>query len=220
MISVKGISRISSSRTKIVLETFVLLHTIQFVTGLFLLPFLLQYDLGLPPIAVSGLATTSTSLTLALLYIVIRTKAFPVLIGENTIPASVAGIFLLWMIRVIALVWFDKTNSYARAMLNLEGSAFYLTVLTVTTLGPFLEEILFRGYFFDFLKDELGVLTAAIASALLFVVSHGIWGGFGAQSILYFVDSLVYVFIYTQGGVLATGLCHSFVNAYVLILSK
>lgn len=201
------------------LQPFVVLHAVQYVTEYYLLPVLLQRNLG-APITVSVLSTSSISLPLAVLYLLIRTKAVPRFVGRNPISASLGGIFLLWIIGFIALVWFfDKANSDARALLDLHGVPFYLTVFVVVVWLPFLEEILFRGYFFELLNDHIGIMASTILSAGLFAVSHGIWEGFGPQSVLYFVDSLIFTFVHAQGGVLAAGVAHSFVNAYVLVLN-
>ena len=138
---------------------------------------------------------------------------------RNPISASLGGIFLLWLVSFIALLWFDKVNADARALLELHGVPFYLTVFALVTRLPFLEEILFRGYFLELLNDHIGTVASTILSAGFFVVSHGIWDGFGAQSLLYFVDSLIFTFVYAQGGILAAGLAHTFVNGYVLVLN-
>lgn len=211
--------KLGHANLQITLEAFVVLHAVQYVTGYHLLPFLLRHDLGLPPMTVSMLSTSSTSLLLAVLYVLLRTKAVPIFIGPNVISASIAGIFLLWMVSFISLIWFDKTNPQARELLDLQGAPFYLSAFSIVVWGPFLEEILFRGYFFELLIDQIGTLASATLSAALFVISHAVWEGFGPQSVLYFVDSLVFTFIYAQGGVLAAGLGHSFRNAYVLLLN-
>jgi membrane protease YdiL (CAAX protease family) len=204
---------------KIVLEAFVVLHGVQFVTGFYLLPFLLERDLGLPSVTVARLTTSSTSLLLAVAFVFFRSRTALVWATRQTLTTIFAGMFLLWMIRFVALVWFDKSNPEARAILDLQGSPLYITIFSLVVWGPFLEEILFRGFFFELTKHQLGVMASVTLTSVLFVVSHGIWEGFGPQSVLYFVDSLVFTAIYTQGGILAAGLAHGFANGYVFLLN-
>jgi membrane protease YdiL (CAAX protease family) len=48
-----------------------------------------------------------------------------------------------------------------------------LTVLSLVVLGPIVEEIVFRGLLFGALAPRLGVLAAALITALLFGAVHG-----------------------------------------------
>ncbi len=67
-----------------------------------------------------------------------------------------------------------------------------LNVLALVVLGPLVEEIVFRGLLFGALVQRLGVLLAALVSALLFGLMHGDLVLLPALAALGFVNALIY----------------------------
>jgi membrane protease YdiL (CAAX protease family) len=67
-----------------------------------------------------------------------------------------------------------------------------LTLLTLVVLGPIVEEIVFRGLLFGALAPRLGVLAAALITALLFGAIHGDLVLFPALAALGFIAALAY----------------------------
>jgi hypothetical protein len=50
--------------------------------------------------------------------------------------------------------------------------SFLLATITIVILAPFIEEVLFRGFFQNFLKKYLNVKTSIILTSLIFSIFH------------------------------------------------
>ncbi len=92
--------------------------------------------------------------------------------------------------------------------------AFVLDLVNGGVLAPFSEEIFFRGLVFGGLAQRLPAALAAVISALLFALLHGI-GVIGPI----FVLGLGLAYVYRRTGtVWASMVTHSLVNAVSLVL--
>jgi membrane protease YdiL (CAAX protease family) len=76
---------------------------------------------------------------------------------------------------------------------NIHGKIFFL--LNLCLLAPFFEEILFRGFFYEILKNRLGIISGAIISAALFSFLHDI-----PPSFVIAISGLVYAYCYEKSG--------------------
>lgn len=92
--------------------------------------------------------------------------------------------------------------------------ALALDLTTGAVVAPFAEETLFRGLIFGGLAQRLPVPAAAVISALLFALSHGL-GVIGPI----FVLGLGLAYVYARTGTIwAAMLTHALVNAVSLLL--
>ena len=88
-----------------------------------------------------------------------------------------------------------------------------LTLIGIVILGPFAEEIFYRGFIFGGLFGRLGPWRAAYVSAGLFAVSHMDFG----LIIPAFAAGLLFAWVYNRtGSIWPIILAHSIQNALVL----
>ena len=90
--------------------------------------------------------------------------------------------------------------------------------LLVVFVGPFFEEIIFRGWLYGGLKDEWGDMPALVLSSALFALIHGDAPGLPAL----FALGMVFGWVYRRSGSLwASILVHGFWNAttFALLIS-
>jgi membrane protease YdiL (CAAX protease family) len=114
---------------------------------------------------------------------------------------GVAALFAVRVGTVIQLIVSNQTkhvqagfehfsvNAHAPAVTALSVA---LAVITIVVIAPIIEEIVFRGLLFGALAPRLGVLAAAIVSALLFGLIHGDPVLFPTLAALGFVAALSY----------------------------
>lgn len=95
-----------------------------------------------------------------------------------------------------------------------------LSAIFVTLLGPIIEELFFRGFFYQALKRRLGVLQAAFLSAVVFSLLHTNVVGF----LPIFVLGLLLVYLYEKSGSLvpsiAVHVVHNSIMLTVLLVIK
>ncbi len=101
--------------------------------------------------------------------------------------------------------------------LSLRGPWWAAAVAMIVLWGPFTEELFFRGFVFAGLIGRWGPVGAAVASSLLFGISHGSIG----VAIPAFVAGLLFAWVYYQTGSLWTSvLAHAVQNALALSVMK
>ena len=205
----------------IVGEGFLIWQIVHFLSGILVAPIISQINPHLPPRTAATLTTSDIAPIVAMFYVSLRLDGwFPKLnFGINSIRAAGAGIFLAWLGTFFALVFFDKDNKEAQEILALPKPYIYHGVFSVTIWSPLLEEFLTRGYFFELLQGKWKTTFALIVSTLLFVAPHGIWGDWNAALIWLTCNSVIYTFVYIDGGVWAATLAHISVNSYILWLN-
>jgi len=93
-------------------------------------------------------------------------------------------------------------------------AALVMDLVTGAVLAPFAEEVLYRGLIFGGLAQRMPMAAAAVVSALLFAVSHGL----GVVAPI-FVLGLGLAWIYARTGTIwAPIVTHAVVNAVSLLL--
>ena len=98
-----------------------------------------------------------------------------------------------------------------------DGLAFALSVFTACASGPFLEEVLYRGFLLRALRQHMPLGLAAPASAALFALHHGT----GPPTLPLAALGLVFSATFVGSGNLAVSiLTHSLWNLRVVALSR
>jgi len=99
----------------------------------------------------------------------------------------------------------------------------YLYLFVMIGFGPVVEELLMRGCFFEVLRQSWGDWRALRMSTLLFVIPHLIWSGpvflnpVAIFSLI--VASVLFTYLYIEGGLVPAIAAHMFWNFYVNFLS-
>jgi membrane protease YdiL (CAAX protease family) len=204
----------------LVLEGFLVLQAAHFVGGEYLTVAMLRRYTDLPVITAATVATSNLSHLLAILYMALRFRDCPAqIIGPNLLTATGGGIILGWLLTFLGLIVFDRTSPYVQEILRLPVPYVYHGIFSVIVWHPLTEELLARGVFFEILRRGWGLLTSALISSSLFVLSHGIWGDFDPGLLLIASYSLIFTLVYIHGGVIGAAFVHMAVNAYLIYLN-
>lgn len=88
-------------------------------------------------------------------------------------------IFLLFLVSYIfgqavtAYVGIKLPSDYVNTYRDLKSYELYLYLFVAVTFGPIVEEFLFRGFFYKYLRRGYSVFVCAIVSSVVFGLSHG-----------------------------------------------
>lgn len=88
-------------------------------------------------------------------------------------------IFLLFLVSyvfgqaVTAYVGIKLPSDYVNTYRDLKSYELYLYLFVAVTFGPIVEEFLFRGFFYKYLRRGYSVFVCAIVSSVVFGLSHG-----------------------------------------------
>ena len=93
--------------------------------------------------------------------------AAPLILGL----AISSGILVNMLVAMSGLSRYSE--AYQEVGEALFGVSVWLQVLVMAVAAPLVEELIFRGLAYERLRKEMGVLPAAVLSALLFGLSHG-----------------------------------------------
>jgi membrane protease YdiL (CAAX protease family) len=141
---------------------------------------------------------------------------------RSDVRATLIGIGALFVVHLatgIQLVLTNQTKhvqagfehfSVAAKTPSLTIASIVLTVLTLVVLAPVVEEMVFRGLIFGALAPRIGVLAAALLSALLFGLVHGDQVLFPTLAALGFINALLYA---NTGNLLVPITLHALNNA-------
>ena len=96
--------------------------------------------------------------------------------GQVTRPAVLAAIGIA-IVSCTALLLFERwqhpdMHAYAAALPDLHGTGLIIAGIIFAILNAFLEELLFRGIFFDAIESQTGPVMAVIITAALFGYGH------------------------------------------------
>ncbi|MCL1632860.1 CPBP family intramembrane metalloprotease [Sporolactobacillus sp. CPB3-1] len=164
----------------------------------------------------------STLLLVALLLIPERriARGAAASIGES-IAWAICGIFILYVLQIASTLINNLIFGQPLASEHTEeivrltrGAPFF--VLTVSIIGPMLEEIVFRKIFFGSMKRKLGFFFAALFSSLAFAAFH-----FDFSHLLtYFVIGFFLCYAYHKTGrIWVPMFMHASMNAIVVLAS-
>ena len=88
-------------------------------------------------------------------------------------------IFILFLVSYIfgqavtAYVGIKLPSAYVHTYRDLKSYELYLYLFVAVTFGPIVEEFLFRGFFYKYLRRGYSVFVCAIVSSVVFGLSHG-----------------------------------------------
>lgn len=88
-------------------------------------------------------------------------------------------IFILFLVNyvfgqaVTAYVGIKLPSDYVNTYRDLKSYELYLYLFVAVTFGPIVEEFLFRGFFYKYLRRGYSVFVCAIVSSVVFGLSHG-----------------------------------------------
>jgi len=99
--------------------------------------------------------------------------------------------------------------------------SFFLVTITILILAPFIEEVLFRGFFQNFLKKYLNVKTSILLTSFIFSIFHfSTYQKFSNISILFsiFILGSLLGFIYErQKSLIAPITLHLTFNSFTIL---
>ncbi|MGE5305011.1 MAG: lysostaphin resistance A-like protein [Alphaproteobacteria bacterium] len=206
-----------------VVEGFALLVICHWLANKFLTFTLVKIAPGFPWITASMMVAT-LSPVIASIYMFLRTRYVPPLfVKTQTLVAIIASAILAWLVLFLEALFLGTKMSLAQEMIQAQ-SHLHLMLFLLIVWGPLWEETLYRGYFFETLKQIWGGTLALLFSSVLFTGFHGIFifiyeGSIGYDLVFIFITSLVFTLAYVQGGLTAAVATHAFVNFYLMYLN-
>lgn len=204
----------------IVLEGFGILIISHAIGGYFCAPKLAEVFSKLPLLTISMLSSSAISPIIAIIYLALRARFIPKFsVKREILMYILSGIVMAWIVVFINVLVLGKGDTFTQEILKTPHPYYYLNLFLLILWGPILEEILFRGYFFEILRQQLNNTMALLFSSILFIVSHGIWGAFGINLFFIFLSSIIFTLLYIQGGLIVSISVHAFVNFYLLYLN-
>jgi membrane protease YdiL (CAAX protease family) len=129
---------------------------------------------------------------------------------------SIAGIVVLWIMNVFFIIFYGRNleSSFVQSLASLSSPYFYVGMVMIVVLGPFFEEILMRGFFFEILKIRWNIGISLIITLFFVAITHYSVGGEQLIAIICF--NTIFSLLYLEGGLLASILGHMFVNFYIV----
>ena len=93
-------------------------------------------------------------------------------LGYGPLVLCYFGVLVAWGHLARALGW-EEEQEVLRRLLELEGRELVLCALIAVLVGPFLEELFFRGFLQGALVERLGLCVGLPLAALIFAGLHG-----------------------------------------------
>jgi len=128
-------------------------------------------------------------------------------------------IFILLFISAVYLSKYQSTSSpqliFYFLIFEKNPWIIGLTVLFIVVIGPFAEELLFRGLLYNSLKRSIGCIQAMIATSLLFSLLH--------MNLIGFLPilgvSLLFVYLYEKtGSLMVSVFVHMLHNGFLILI--
>ncbi|MGH7775061.1 MAG: lysostaphin resistance A-like protein [Candidatus Binatia bacterium] len=210
----------------VVIEGFVVLVVTHWVCAEYLALRLLQINSNIPWVT-AGVISSTVSPLVGAIYMGLRLRHIPLIsIKAQTFLTAAVAILLAWLAVFLQTLVLGKEIPFAQEILQTGSQPryFYVTLFIVVAWGPFLEETLNRGYFFETLRRTWGHTVSLLISSFLFVSFHGIFdviqdGKVGYDLLFILLDSVIFTLAYIRGGLVAAILTHMFVNFYLTYLN-
>lgn len=201
----------------IAVEGFAVHIAAQSACGIFLVPQLQSLFPSAPPLIISIAGSSAVAPLVALVYMMARTRCAPPFHAPSRTFRDVAICMLAALAAAHLSVLLIPHDPYVHAILSLPSPYRFAAAPLIALWIPFLEEALYRGFCLSLLLPRLGTIAAVLASSLLFVIPHGIWGGMGINLALIFLFSLVFSCAYLRGGMSLAVLTHVLAVSYQML---
>lgn len=108
-------------------------------------------------------------------------------------------------------------HSYDDVASMIYGSNFVVQIIAAAVLGPIIEELCFRYFLYGSLRKAFGIIPAAIATGVVFGITHGNL----AQFLYAFLLSMLFVFVYEKYKTIAAPIiAHCFSNFVGILISN
>jgi membrane protease YdiL (CAAX protease family) len=211
----------------LVTEGFVLNSIILVILGYYFKLLIAQHYPHVPKITVSWFSYPAIAPVITICYLAIRFKHIPKIFTDKkkVISTIIVGAIVLCVFNSLGLFIVGKYNGNAQAILHTSSFYFPLNIFLYILWIPFIEEVLFRGYFLEILRGSWGVTYSICFSSLLFVLSHHWWFlvfsdiHYLLQVFAIFLASLLFSLSYIRAGLIAAILMHTIGNCYVLYIN-
>jgi membrane protease YdiL (CAAX protease family) len=204
------------------------------VGGFYLAPVIAKVFNDVPSLTISLLSSAAFSPFAAIIYIAIRLRIIPSFkANKNTFVYIIAGIAVALLLRHLITSISGSKYKFVLEVLQTPYPYIYINLFILLIWTPVVEEILFRGYFFEILENKWGLLIALISSSIIFALIHGLWGVLWLEGLtvgiiisfllwlfFIFLGSLLLTAIYIKGGLIAAIMVHVFMNSYLLYLNS
>jgi len=181
-----------------------------------------RLDITLPKVSAHfvSLSLSALSTASAVAYLSLRCGFLAkVVINRFSLGVGIAAVVILWLfVFFFSIVVGAPRSLWAQSILS-SGQPFKAISIFLATLWvPFFEELLFRGYILELLKDRINVSAAVIVSSIVFVFLHLTSGYPNIELFLTFSQSVLYSITYLYGGIVPAFMVHACFNLYLLIL--
>lgn len=207
--------------TFVIIEAFLIWLIVHAIGGYYFAPKLAEVFPKTPPLVIGLLSSSAISPLAAMVYLALRTRFIPKFIIKKEMSFYIpAGIIGAWVVAYTNLFVSSNKIPFAQEIHGVAHPYFYFTLFLVLIWGPFLEETLNRGYFFELLRTNWGDALALLFSSTLFVLFHGIWGGFSINLLFIFLYSVIFTAVYMGGGLVASIAVHASINLYLLYVGS
>ena len=164
---------------------------------------------------------------ISIFYMVWKYKFIPKFIKRSfkeSIMISGAGIVIIWFLWLFFLTNYYQGKSsslFVQSLLNLPTKKFIIGSILTIILGPMLEEILDRGFFFELMKIRWNTTISLVITLLFSLITHVGTIHNNVDFIFHILNVIIFSVLYMKGGLLASILPHMFVNLYsVYIISR
>jgi membrane protease YdiL (CAAX protease family) len=133
---------------------------------------------------------------------------------KESLLTSFGGMILIWIVVAaeVLLYFGNRSNDpFIRQLISLPSLQFYMGAMMIVIVNPFLEEVLFRGFFFEILKGRWNTSIALLVTVSFSSVMH-YRAGLGIIHVV--LTNIIFTVLYLAGGLVPCILGHAFVNYY------
>jgi membrane protease YdiL (CAAX protease family) len=131
----------------------------------------------------------------------------------------IAGFVLAFAVQLVPAILPDKQNFPLLQLFNSPAADYAMAIFAVF-LAPFMEELVFRGFFFEIFETRMGLKVAIFMTALMFAALHisEYWGAWN-HVLMIFVAGLAFSLTRAAtGSIVPCVLMHSVYNATLMVL--
>jgi membrane protease YdiL (CAAX protease family) len=198
---------------RVVITAYAAMGLSGLLCGLFLRPWMESTFPILPPSTVDVLMPGIIPPFVCLSYLLVRIGFVPrLIVKKEVILYSFGGTVMAWFVVCMHTLTFGHG---AISDLNIAGPYYYVNLFFLMIWAPLVEETIYRGYFFDILRQKLRTPFALLLSSLLFTLAHiDLSVGFEPNLAFIFLCSIVFSLVYVEGGLIASIWTHFFLSAY------